>query len=148
MTFKTAFLFAAAAVSLGGAAHADAHEGPFASGELEYGETYLATTLIGTRVHVADTEIVPGVALAAGTVDQWDDIGEIGDLIIGIDGSLQSVVVDVGGFLGLGEREVAINWSALRPVYEEDNLQEYFLGLNVTEEELEAAPEVMRTPAR
>ncbi|MCK0168756.1 PRC-barrel domain-containing protein [Jannaschia sp. S6380] len=144
---RNSLLLSAACLGLAGTALADAHEGPFASGELEYGEAYLATTLLGTRVHVAEKEIAPGVALAAGTVDEWDDIGEIGDLIIGVDGNLQSVVVDVGGFLGIGEREVAINWSALRPVYEEDNLQEYFLGLNVTREELEAAPEVERIPA-
>ncbi|WGH77374.1 PRC-barrel domain-containing protein [Jannaschia ovalis] len=128
---------------------ADAHsDSPFADGTLQYGEDYLATTLIGTRVHITEDELLPGVALATGTVDEWDDIGEIGDMIIGVDGTLDAVIIDVGGFLGLGEREVAIKWSALRGVYEEDNLQEYFLGLNLTREELEAAPEVTRVPVQ
>ncbi|CTQ49405.1 PRC-barrel domain-containing protein [Jannaschia donghaensis] len=143
-------LLAATAIALAGttAAFADAHtDSPFSITTIEYGERYLASTLIGESVHVADTEIMPGVALAAGTVDEWDDIGEIGDLIVGVDGTLQAVVLDIGGFLGIGERQVAIDWSALRPVYEEDNLEEYFLGLNVTQEQLEAAPELERTDA-
>ncbi|MGB3554627.1 MAG: PRC-barrel domain-containing protein [Jannaschia sp.] len=143
-------LFAAASLSLcaAGGALADAHaSGPFSMTKLEYGETYLATTLIGTRIHVTEDKIAPGVALAAGTVDEWDDIGEIGDLILGVDGTLQAVVLDVGGFLGVGEREIAVDWAALRPVYEEDNVQEYFLGLNLTREQLEQAPELERVPA-
>ena len=146
----TRILAAAAALTLAApaAALADAHAmTPFPEVSLEYGDNYLATTLIGERVHVADVELTPGMALAAGTVDEWDDIGEIGDLIVGVDGTLAAVVIDVGGFLGMGEKEVAVSWSALRPVYEEDNLQEWFLGLNVTREQLEAAPELVRVPA-
>lgn len=143
---KTSILTAAALTCVTAtAAFADAHAtSPFSISKIEYGESYLATTLIGTRVHVTEDEILPGVALAAGTVDEWDDIGEIGDLIVSTEGELQAVVLDVGGFLGIGEREVAVDWSALRPVYEEDNIQEYFLGLNVTREQLEAAPELER----
>ncbi|UWQ22139.1 PRC-barrel domain-containing protein [Jannaschia sp. W003] len=131
-----------------GAALADAHAmDPFAVNDVEYGERYLATTLIGTRVHVVDQEIDPTVPLPAGTVEGWDDIGEIGDLIIGVDGTLEAVVVDVGGFLGMGERQVAVRWDALRGVREEDDEAEYFLGLNTTKEALEAAPEVEREKA-
>ncbi|MFO6466208.1 PRC-barrel domain-containing protein [Jannaschia sp. KMU-145] len=132
----------------GTAALADGHAAaPFSVTTLEYGQSYLATTLIGTRVHATDGEIDPTAALPAGTVADWDDIGEIGDLIIGVDGSLQAVVIDVGGFLGLGEREVALDWSALRGVREDDDPGEYFLGVTMSEGMLEDAPELVRTPA-
>ena len=124
---------------------ADGHAaGPFAESTLQYGESYMATTLMGTRVHATEMELTPGMTLPAGTVAEWDDIGEIGDLIIGVDGSLQAVVVDVGGFLGLGEREVAITWDMLRPVREDDDAEEYFLGVNATAGMMESAPEVRR----
>lgn len=139
----------AAALACGAsAASAEAHlANPFVESTLEYGESYLATTLIGTPVHATEDEIDSMIPLAAGTVGEWDEIGEIGDLIIGVDGSLESVIVDVGGFLGLGEREVAIRWSALQGVREEDDLDEYFLGLTMSEEMLREAPPVVRTPA-
>ena len=141
--------FALPLALLGLPALADGHAAdPFAPVTLQYGETYLATTLIGTRVHAVDVDIDPTVALPAGTVAEWDDIGEIGDLIIGVDGSLQAVVVDVGGFLGLGEKEVAVSWSALRGVREDDDPDEWFLGVTATEEALEAAPALERQEAR
>ncbi|MBM2575271.1 PRC-barrel domain-containing protein [Jannaschia sp. Os4] len=139
---------AALALALPGAASADGHAAsPFAEPSVEYGQSYRATTLLGTRVHAVEVELDPTVPLPAGTVAEWDDIGEIGDMIIGVDGSLEAVIVDVGGFLGLGEKEVALNWSALRGVREDDDPEEYFLGVNLTQEMLEAAPEVERVPA-
>jgi hypothetical protein len=121
--------------------------GMFVDTALEYGETYLATTLIGQRVHATDQEIDVMTPYPAGTVEEWDDIGEIGDMIIGVDGTLQAVVLDVGGFLGIGEREVAIQWSALRGVREDDDEDEYFLGVTMSEGMLENAPALERVPA-
>ena len=137
---------AALAVALApGAALADGHAAsPFAERTIDHGQTYLATTLMGTRVHATETDIEPGATLAAGTVAEWDDIGEIGDLIIGVDGTLEAVIVDVGGFLGLGEREVAISWDALRGVREDDDPDEWFLGVTASAEAMENAPEVIR----
>lgn len=137
-------LLLAAALALPAPALADAHADPFAVPDLAYGQTYRSTTLMGTRVHVTDMEIAPNAVLPAGTVDGWDDIGEIGDLLVGVDGTLAAVVVDVGGFIGLDEKEVAVAWSALRGVREDDDPQEWFLGLTVTRAELEAAPELER----
>src|SRR4051812_16293563 len=41
-------------------------------------------------------------------------IGEIKSVALGPDGRVQAVIVGVGGFLGVGEREVAIGWDNLR----------------------------------
>ncbi len=38
-----------------------------------------------------------------------EEVGEVRDLIIGENGQVLGVVVGVGGFLGMGERDVAIN---------------------------------------
>ncbi|HEY2733847.1 MAG TPA: PRC-barrel domain-containing protein, partial [Polyangiales bacterium] len=40
-------------------------------------------------------------------------IGDINDVLIGSGGSVQAVVVGVGGFLGVGEKNVAIPFDAL-----------------------------------
>jgi hypothetical protein len=127
---------------------ADGHAAaPFSTTTVQYGDQYLASTLLGTRVHATETELDPMTPLAAGSVAEWDDIGEIGDMIIGVDGTLEAVVIDVGGFLGIGEREVALDWSALTGVREDDDPDEWFLGVNLTQAELEAAPELERVPA-
>jgi hypothetical protein len=41
-------------------------------------------------------------------------IGQITDLLIDRQGRVRGVVVDVGGFMGVGNRKVAVAWSALR----------------------------------
>ncbi|MGR3484301.1 MAG: PRC-barrel domain-containing protein [Paracoccaceae bacterium] len=140
----------AAALTMGLAAPAlsqDAATPMFDAADLEYGETYLATTLIGQPIHAVEEEYEMGAMLPAGTSAEWDRVGEIGDMIIGVDGSLQAVILDIGGFLGLGEREVAIRWDALRPVYEDGNFDNWLLTVPATEEMLESAPEVDRNPS-
>ena len=42
------------------------------------------------------------------------EIGRIVDLLVDAQGSVRAAVVDVGGFMGVGKRKVAVAWSALR----------------------------------
>ena len=134
----------AAGALLSGAAFAQGSDGVFATVTIENGVNYLASDLMGTRVYAAEQEFEPGVPVAAGAAAEWDDIGEIGDVVVSADGSLDAIVLDVGGFLGIGEREVAVNWSAIRPVVEDDDPDDVFLVVNTTREVLEGAPEVER----
>lgn len=64
-------------------------------------------------------------------------VGEIGNVLLTNDGQADAVVIDVGGFLGLGEKPVAVSFDSVR-FYREDGG-----GLTVmtpfTEEELESA---------
>ncbi|MEO1987174.1 MAG: PRC-barrel domain-containing protein [Martelella sp.] len=41
--------------------------------------------------------------------ENGDDVGDIGDVIVDPEGEIQAFIVDVGGFLGLGEKEVAMS---------------------------------------
>jgi sporulation protein YlmC with PRC-barrel domain len=43
-----------------------------------------------------------------------ENIGKIGDLILDQNGQVSAVVIDVGGFLGIGANEVAVRYDALR----------------------------------
>ena len=67
---------------------------------------------------------------------QNETIGQITSIYIGPDGHVDSVVVGVGGFLGLGEREVKIAWSDLHV----ENYGEKVM-VNMTKDELKAKPE-------
>ena len=44
---------------------------------------------------------------------QGEDIGEVNDLIVTDNGSVQAVILGVGGFLGLGEKDVAVSMRSI-----------------------------------
>lgn len=74
-------------------------------------------------------------------------IGTIGDVVVGPDGQAKAVVINVGGFLGVGSKHVAVPYNALRigPVLEGGRV----LLVDVTKEQLQAAPEYKATdPSR
>ncbi|MGK9054252.1 PRC-barrel domain-containing protein [Neorhizobium petrolearium] len=45
---------------------------------------------------------------------EGESIGEINDVLVSQNGSVNAVVIGVGGFLGIGEKDVAVNMSALQ----------------------------------
>lgn len=65
-----------------------------------------------------------------------DTIGEIESVIVGEDGKVAAVIVGVGGFLGMGERDVAIAWSELQFRGNSDGIQ-----TNLTKNDLEGMPQ-------
>lgn len=84
-----------------------------------------AETLTGARVY--------------GTNDE--DIGEIDELLLSEDGTtVEKVVLDVGGFLGMGEREVAVTMEELHIMRSDDGM-DFRVYMDATQEELEAQPE-------
>jgi sporulation protein YlmC with PRC-barrel domain len=85
-------------------------------------ETVLANDLIGKTVYSPDTE----------------PIGDVSDLIVSLDGDMEGVVVGVGGFLGIGEKDVAIELSELDVTPTEGG--DLHIVLRATREDLEAAP--------
>src|SRR5262249_37827796 len=46
--------------------------------------------------------------------DQNEKIGSIKDLMVDKSGKIESAVIGVGGFLGMGERDVAVKFSELK----------------------------------
>ncbi len=66
-----------------------------------------------------------------------ESIGDINDLLLGSDGKITTLVVGVGGFLGMGEKNVAVAFDQLEVVQRDGT---WFLALNTTKEALAAAP--------
>ena len=127
--------------SMTGAAFAEAHMGAFPQITVADGQSYLASDVIGQRIYAIEAEYDPAVAFPAGAQAEWDDIGEIGDVVISVDGKLQAVILDVGGFLGIGEREVAVPFDRLTILRRPDALDDLRIYIDSTEERLEALPE-------
>jgi sporulation protein YlmC with PRC-barrel domain len=65
-------------------------------------------------------------------------VGEINEIVLGNDGKVAAVVVGVGGFLGIGEREVAVNYDSLRMNRDANN--NLVITVNATKDALNAAP--------
>ena len=68
-----------------------------------------------------------------------EEVGDVGELILSDDGQIQQVIIDVGGFLGLGEKQVALPLSDVQILRSEDG--DVRVYTNYTEEELDAMPE-------
>jgi hypothetical protein len=66
-------------------------------------------------------------------------IGEIEDIIIKSDGKIEGIVLSVGGFLGIGEKNVALKLDRVKVTPEADGKAR--ITVIATKEELREAPE-------
>jgi hypothetical protein len=82
----------------------------------------MASALVGTTVYNAAGE----------------SVGDVNDIVLAADGSPFALVVGVGGFLGIGEKDVAVSFGALSVSTDADGKLK--LTLDTTKEELDAAP--------
>lgn len=84
--------------------------------------------------------------MAAGELGNMDSIGEINELIIDQDGTIRAVVVDVGGFLGMGARQVALDMSQLEFRTDMQDDSQVYVITQVAAQTLETAPEFTAEP--
>lgn len=84
--------------------------------------TYLGTDLLNTTVYSSTDE----------------NIGDVNDIIIGTNGAVEGVVVGVGGFLGIGEKDIALKLDQVKMVDQGDNTVK--LVVSSTKSQLENAP--------
>jgi sporulation protein YlmC with PRC-barrel domain len=89
----------------------------------QHGNEMRASRLIGTTV----------------VNDANESVGKISELVLSKDGKVAAVVIGVGGFLGMGEREVAVNFASLRIAHDSNN--KTTVSLNATKDSLKSAPE-------
>ena len=68
-----------------------------------------------------------------------EKIGSVSDLLVDKDGNILAAVVGVGGFLGIGQKNVAITFDTLQIAADKDGDPQ--AKLTLTKEELENAPE-------
>jgi sporulation protein YlmC with PRC-barrel domain len=97
-----------------------------------------ASHFIGQRIYAADT--MPADKVQPGAEKDWDDVGEINDVILDPGGQVKAVVLGVGGFLGMGEKAVAVPMADVKFVKNGDDPDDFFLVVNTNKEALTAAP--------
>ena len=91
---------------------------------------HFALDLIGAPVYSSDTQnaII---------------VGDINDLVVAPDGTVSAVVISVGGFLDVGEKDVAVPFSSISWKTDAGGMLQPILA--VTEEQLKAAPAFSRS---
>lgn len=89
------------------------------------GEDTLVTRLLGQKVY-------------SSTADDAEEIGTINDMVVTSGQGISAVVIGVGGFLGVGTKDVAIDFSQLEWAQREDGSRRWVL--ETTTEALSAAP--------
>ncbi|KQT45152.1 hypothetical protein ASG43_12715 [Aureimonas sp. Leaf454] len=89
-------------------------------------DQYLADDIVGEKVY-------------SGPADDADSIGDVNDLVIGKDGQVAAAVIGVGGFLGLGEKNVAVPFADLQMAMDDDG-DDVRPVLAATKEQLTNAP--------
>lgn len=79
-----------------------------------------------------------GASVVARSAEGTESVGKVSDLLLDENDKIVGVVVDVGGFLGVGAKPVGLAWNGLS---EEMSDGAILLKTSLTREELEAAPE-------
>jgi hypothetical protein len=102
--------------------------GPFdiVTGYTQIDSDKFATRIIGQPVY-------------DGTAADANKLGDISDIVIDESGTAQAVIIGVGGFLDIGEKQVAVAYSALTKQMAADNTERYVVETTV--EDLTAAPD-------
>lgn len=88
----------------------------------------LASTITGKRIY-------------SGTAADAEVIGDVNDVVMSPDGNAEAVIAGIGGFLGIGEKEVAIDFQNLTWSTVDGELR---LVASMSREQLESAPEFDR----
>ncbi len=68
---------------------------------------------------------------------QNNKIGEVKDVLLAQDGQVKALIIAVGGFLGAGEKDVAVNFSAVK---ESMKNNKNYLTMDASKDALKAAP--------
>lgn len=69
-----------------------------------------------------------------------NSIGEINDVLIGDNGNVRAVVIGVGGFLGVGEKDVALPFDALNVTRKSGSSSIEKINVSYTKDQLKNAP--------
>jgi sporulation protein YlmC with PRC-barrel domain len=109
---------------------APAVEAPAASASVPKAEGSIVTNIIGESVY-------------NGTDDKAENIGKVSDVVFDKDGQAKSVIIGVGGFLGVGAKNVAFDYGKLQ--WAEKNGDRWLVA-QTTKDELTAQPEFDSKP--
>ena len=103
-----------------------------------------STTPIGKSLFVPQDQLIGASVISANDFigkrvysRNGDDIGKVADLILTENGGISAVVLGVGGFLGMGTKDVAISMASIDMSKDGNSVR---LVMDATKDQLKAAP--------
>jgi sporulation protein YlmC with PRC-barrel domain len=95
--------------------------------------------LPGTLYRQSEHTVLASTLMDADVVNgNGDDIGDVADLLLYPSGRLHGILFEVGGFLEIGEKIIAVDFSRLEIIRDADDA--FVVLLRATEDEVDAAP--------
>ena len=81
-------------------------------------------------------------------LDEMENIGQINEIVLSNDGQVRGFVIGVGGFLGMGEHDVAVTMEQITFASDADDRSQTYVIVNTSADMLENAPEFDRARDR
>jgi hypothetical protein len=101
-----------------------------------HGVADVGKTSLPPSLGVKDAEPVLGKNVHSST---GEDMGRLVDVIVDTDGRPRAAIIDFGGFLGVGSRKIAVDWSVLK--FAPDDPKGNVITVALTKDQVKAAPE-------
>src|ERR1700683_511840 len=106
-----------------------------------------AILMAGGTALMAASEMMTNVPPGSLTVTDWykqsvydpsnTKIGEVMDVLVSRDGRIDALIVGVGGFLGAGEKDVAISFNSVQKTVKDNKI---YLTMSTSKDALKSAP--------
>ena len=101
---------------------------------------FYAADFIGKELYTTDQEFDRTTTFTDGWQDNWENIGQVENVILNQDGTVKAVILEVGGWLDIGDKHVAVPMENLSFIRDESSWDNYFVAVKTNREELEAMP--------
>lgn len=108
---------------------------------------FASTAAFAQPMAAGGGELLTSVPTSAMTVTDWykqdvydqknNKIGEIMDVLVNRSGQVDAAIVGVGGFLGAGEKDVAVKFDSIKQTKKNDKI---YLTMDTTKDALKKAP--------
>lgn len=106
-----------------------------------------AGLLVATGTAMAAGELMNSIPSSSVTVTDWykqsvydpknNKIGDVKDVLVDPDGHVNALIIGVGGFLGAGEKDVAVSFEAVKKTEKNNSI---YLTMNTTKDAVKSAP--------
>jgi sporulation protein YlmC with PRC-barrel domain len=106
-----------------------------------------AALAVATTTAFAAGEVMTSVPAQSVTVTDWykqsvydtqnNKIGDVEDVLVDSQGKIDALIIGVGGFLGAGEKNVAVKFDAVKKTDQDNKIH---LTMNANKDELKSAP--------
>ena len=93
----------------------------------------------GTPAVVLDDQEVSTILGKSVRSSAGEDMGRLVDVVVDREGRPRAAIIDFGGFLGVGSRKIAVDWSALKFAHDKDKGD--VITVQLTRDDVKGAPE-------